>query len=38
MGLWVVHSIVKKHRGAITVRSSPGQGSAFDVFFPCVIG
>lgn len=38
LGLWVVHSIVKKHRGAITVRSSPGQGSAFDVFFPCVIG
>ena len=37
LGLWVVHSIVKKHRGAITVRSAPGEGSTFDVFFPRII-
>ncbi len=34
LGLWVVHNIVKKHRGAITVRSSPGEGSTFEVFLP----
>jgi signal transduction histidine kinase len=34
LGLWVVHSIVKKHRGAITVRSTPGEGSTFEVFLP----
>jgi PAS domain S-box-containing protein len=34
LGLWVVHSIVKKHRGAITVRSAPGEGSTFEVFLP----
>jgi len=37
LGLWVVHSIVKKHGGAITVRSSPGEGSTFDVFFPRIV-
>jgi signal transduction histidine kinase len=34
LGLWVVHSIVKKHRGAITVTSAPGEGSTFEVFLP----
>jgi PAS domain S-box-containing protein len=34
LGLWVVHGIVKKHRGAITVRSAPGVGSTFEVFLP----
>ncbi len=38
LGLWVVHSIVKKHRGAIMVRSAPGEGSTFDVFLPRIIG
>jgi PAS domain S-box-containing protein len=37
LGLWVVHSIVKKHRAAITVRSALGEGSTFEVFFPCFI-
>ena len=37
LGLWVVHSIVKKHRGAITVRSALGEGSTFDVFLPRII-
>jgi two-component system, cell cycle sensor histidine kinase and response regulator CckA len=34
LGLWVVRNIVKKHKGAITVRSVPGEGSTFDVFLP----
>jgi PAS domain S-box-containing protein len=34
MGLAVVHGIVKGHGGAITVRSTPGRGSVFDVYFP----
>jgi PAS domain S-box-containing protein len=34
LGLWVVHSIVKKQRGAITVRSTPGEGATFEVFLP----
>jgi PAS domain S-box-containing protein len=37
LGLWVVHSIVKKHRGAITVKSALGEGSTFDVFLPRII-
>lgn len=34
MGLAVVHGIVKGHQGAITVRSTPGEGSVFTVFLP----
>jgi signal transduction histidine kinase len=34
LGLWVVHNIVKRHKGAITVRSVPGEGSTFEVFLP----
>jgi signal transduction histidine kinase len=34
MGLSVVHGIVRDHRGAITVRSTPGKGSSFTVFLP----
>ncbi len=34
LGLAVVHGIVKGHRGAIRVKSQPGQGSTFQVYFP----
>ncbi len=36
MGLAVVHGIIKAHRGAITVSSTPGQGSTFNIFLPRV--
>jgi signal transduction histidine kinase len=34
MGLAAVHGIVKACGGAVTVRSVPGRGSVFVVFFP----
>jgi signal transduction histidine kinase/ActR/RegA family two-component response regulator len=34
MGLAVVHGIVKAHEGALTVASTPGAGTTFDVYFP----
>ncbi len=34
LGLSVVHGIIQKHNGWITVESTPGQGSCFSVFLP----
>ena len=38
VGLSVVHGIVKSNRGKIVVRSEPGKGSTFEVFFPRIDG
>ncbi|MBX3176225.1 MAG: response regulator [Candidatus Hydrogenedentes bacterium] len=34
LGLATVHSIVQGHRGHVTVRSAPREGSEFDVYLP----
>jgi PAS domain S-box-containing protein len=34
LGLAVVHGVVESHGGIIKVRSKPGQGTTFQVYFP----
>ncbi|MGC3958609.1 MAG: PAS domain S-box protein [Verrucomicrobiota bacterium] len=34
LGLSVVHGIIKSHDGAITVQSTPGQGTCFTILLP----
>jgi PAS domain S-box-containing protein len=36
MGLAVVHGIINSHNGVITVKSVPGQGTAFSIYLPRV--
>jgi two-component system phosphate regulon sensor histidine kinase PhoR len=34
LGLAIVRHIVNRHRGGLSVHSTPGQGSTFVAFFP----
>lgn len=34
LGLWLVESIVREHRGEIRVQSKKGEGSIFTLYFP----
>ncbi len=36
IGLSLTHDIIKSYRGALTVRSQPGEGAAFTVYLPVV--
>jgi len=38
LGLSIVHGIVGKHKGFVTVCSSPGSGTAFSVYLPLFCG
>ncbi len=36
MGLILVREFTNVHKGELTIRSEPGQGSTFEVVFPCI--
>ena len=36
LGLAVVHAIIEQNRGGVEVESSPGRGTTFRVYLPCV--
>ena len=38
LGLAVAHGIVAEHHGALTVRSTPGQGTRFELLLPLIDG
>ncbi len=37
LGLSIVYTIIRNHRGAITADSQPGEGSTFNIYLPAVI-
>ncbi len=34
LGLAMVHGVVQRHHGAVTVKSKPGKGSTFSIYLP----
>lgn len=36
LGLSIVHGIIKRHEGAVTVHSRPGNGSTFEIYIPAL--
>ena len=34
LGLLITQQVVESHRGQLTVRSEPGQGSTFSILLP----
>lgn len=36
LGLAVVHGIVSRHNGAVTVQDAPGKGTIFTAYFPAI--
>jgi len=36
LGLAITHSIIRKHKGAISVQSSPGNGTRFTILLPAI--
>jgi PAS domain S-box-containing protein len=38
LGLPIVEVVVRSHKGAIRVKSKPGVGTTFDLYFPCATG
>ncbi|MBT4290689.1 MAG: PAS domain-containing protein [Deltaproteobacteria bacterium] len=36
LGLSIVYGIIKDHNGKVKVKTTPGQGTSFKVFLPCV--
>lgn len=36
MGLAIVHGIIQRHGGAVSVESEPGKGTAFHCYFPLI--
>ena len=37
LGLAVVHGVMRTHQGATDVRSTPGEGSTFTLYFPAAV-
>lgn len=38
LGLPIVAAVVRNHNGAVRVKSEPGVGTTFDLYFPCASG